>query len=252
MGETLNNQHACEWQSEAEKLRAKVAELEAQKAALEKLVYGKKSEKLPRPSEELRKRGDVPPIDRDALTKKRADKAEWKKQLPEEVVEHKVTAPLPTCELCHGQPELPMPPEISRQIDYIPARAVMRKHVRQQLKCACGSCIVTAPAPARVGDQGMYGPGLVAHAVLAKCADSMPLYRLAQSLQRSGIPISDSTLGDLFHKAAELLKPLYNRMLVLIRAEANSAGCWDRLHLWFCSKTPVSPARQLLVALRDN
>lgn len=219
MSETLPSQHGCEWQSEAERLRAENAELKAQKAALEKLVYGKKSEKLPRPTDELRKRGDIAPLDRDALTKKRAEKAEWKKQLPEETVEHKVAPPLPTCELCHGQPDHPMPPEISRQIDYIPARAVVRRHVRQQLRCPCGSCIVTAPAPPRVGDQGMYGPGLVAHAVLAKCADSMPLYRLAQSLQRSGIPISDATLGGLFHKAADLLRPLYARMLVLIRAE---------------------------------
>jgi len=52
---------------------------------------------------------------------------------------------------------------------------------------------------------------------VAKCLDSMPLYRQARSLSRAGVKISRSSLCDLFHRTAELLEPLYNRTQELIR-----------------------------------
>ncbi|MBU51096.1 MAG: IS66 family transposase, partial [Deltaproteobacteria bacterium] len=57
-----------------------------------------------------------------------------------------------------------------------------------------------------------YGPGLHAHVVVQKCADSIPLYRQEKILKRAGVPLNRSTLKDLFHQCAELLKPIYDRM----------------------------------------
>jgi transposase len=51
-----------------------------------------------------------------------------------------------------------------------------------------------------------------------KCADSLPLYRLAKQFSRMGVPIVRSTLNDLFHGAADKLSPLYKRLLQLIAA----------------------------------
>src|SRR5260370_18900414 len=59
----------------------------------------------------------------------------------------------------------------------------------------------------------------MAHLVTAKCADSIPLYRLAKSYRRTGIPIARATMGDLFHASAEAAKPLAERLLTLIRQE---------------------------------
>jgi transposase len=59
----------------------------------------------------------------------------------------------------------------------------------------------------------------MAHLVTAKCADSIPLYRLAKSYRRTGIPIARATMGDLFHASAEATKPLAERLLTLIRQE---------------------------------
>jgi transposase len=51
-----------------------------------------------------------------------------------------------------------------------------------------------------------------------KCADSIPLHRLAKQYQRLSIPMARSTLTDLFHRAAEKLQPLWKRLLAIIAA----------------------------------
>jgi transposase len=104
--------------------------------------------------------------------------------------------------------------------EYIPARFEKQLHVQQRLACTCGKGVVTAPTPPKVVDRGEYGPGFIAHVVSSKCADSLPLHRLAQRLERGGVPMSRSTLTDLFHLAAEVLSPLSRRLLQNIaRAE---------------------------------
>src|SRR5262249_27371294 len=64
---------------------------------------------------------------------------------------------------------------------------------------------------------GHYGAGFLAHIAVTKCADAMPLHRLAKQYQRLGIPMSRSTLTDLFHKTAEKLAPMAPRFLQLCR-----------------------------------
>ncbi|MGC3998025.1 MAG: transposase [Anaeromyxobacter sp.] len=44
----------------------------------------------------------------------------------------------------------------------------------------------------------------------------MPLYRQAKAYRRVGVQVDDSTLGDLFHRTAEILNPLYERLLKLV------------------------------------
>jgi transposase len=57
-----------------------------------------------------------------------------------------------------------------------------------------------------------------AYTVVAKCADSLPFYRLARRFQRDGIPLERSTLDRLFHRSAELLTPIARRILELVVA----------------------------------
>jgi transposase len=56
----------------------------------------------------------------------------------------------------------------------------------------------------------------MAHIVVMKCADAIPLHRLAKQYQRLGISMSRSTLTDLFHAAATKLAPLSQRLLRLV------------------------------------
>jgi len=84
----------------------------------------------------------------------------------------------------------------------------------------CNGCkrIITAPAPQRVGEGVEWGPAMHAHTVVAKCADSIPFYRLARRFQRDGIPLERSTLDRLFHRSAELLSPIAARILAMVVA----------------------------------
>jgi transposase len=72
-----------------------------------------------------------------------------------------------------------------------------------------------------VFDRTQYGPGLIAYLIVSKCGDSMPTYRAEKHFARLGVPIARSTLGDLIHRAAEILAPLYDRLLARIIADAH-------------------------------
>ena len=76
---------------------------------------------------------------------------------------------------------------------------------------------MTAETPDKWVEKSQYAPSFVAHLVTAKCADSIPIYRLEKEYQRTGVPISRSTMTDLFHRAASLLAPLAARLVLLVR-----------------------------------
>src|SRR5262245_56823137 len=77
--------------------------------------------------------------------------------------------------------------------------------------------ITTALLPTRPIDKGLPGPGLLAHVVVSKFADHLPLYRQAGILARHGVELSRSTLGGWVTATADLLKPLVERMAELVR-----------------------------------
>ena len=170
---------------------------------------------MPPIAEQLRAERPADP----ALTQERRRAARAAKaELPEREVHHRVAPGQRRCPAC-GSTELQPLGEGKRSYvyEYVPARFERQVHVQETLRCACGQGVVTAEPPARVGDKGQYGPGLIAHVVTAKCADSIPLYRQAKALQRAGIPIQRTTLGNLFHSAGDGLVALYTRLLELIR-----------------------------------
>jgi len=74
-----------------------------------------------------------------------------------------------------------------------------------------------AEGPAKAYDKTRFGPNLMAQVVVSKCADLIPLYRQAKAYRRIGVPVDDSTLGELFHRTAEITAPLSDRLLEVIR-----------------------------------
>jgi transposase len=95
-----------------------------------------------------------------------------------------------------------------------------RIYQRETLACRCGH-IVTAPAPDRVGDKTRYAASFVAHLIVNKCDDSFPQYRLEKAYRRLGIPISRSTMCDLLHRGAEMLRPLHTAALAMVPKAAD-------------------------------
>jgi transposase len=98
----------------------------------------------------------------------------------------------------------------------VPGRVERQRHVQEKLRCRCGEAILTADGPPRVYDKARFGPNFMAQIVVSKCADSLPLHRQAKAYRRAGVQVDDSTLGDLFRRAAEATKPLAHRLLELV------------------------------------
>jgi transposase len=98
--------------------------------------------------------------------------------------------------------------EVSEQIDYVPANFRVIRHARPKLACAKRDAIVQAPAPARPIARGRAGAGLLAHVLMAKYADHLPLYRQSEIYIREGVELSRSTLAEWVGQCHALLRPL--------------------------------------------
>lgn len=101
----------------------------------------------------------------------------------------------------------------SERLDVVPARYRVIVTVRPKYACrACESGVVQAPAPARLIEGGMPTEALVAQVLVNKYADHLPLYRQAQIIARQGIDLDRSTLADWVGRAAFELQPLFERL----------------------------------------
>jgi transposase len=111
--------------------------------------------------------------------------------------------------------------DVSERLDVLPAQ--FRVIVTRRPKYACRACeevVVQAPAPARLVEGGIPTEATVAHVLVAKYADHLPLYRQAQIYARQGIVLDRSTLGDWVGKAAFLLRPVHERLFERLKASA--------------------------------
>ena len=98
--------------------------------------------------------------------------------------------------------------DVTETLEYVPARFKVIRTVRPKLSCTCCSRIVQEPAPSRVIDRGLAGPGLLAHVLVSKYADHLPLYRQSEIYWREGIDLDRSTLADWVGGASRMLSPL--------------------------------------------
>ncbi|RKI51157.1 IS66 family transposase [Corallococcus sp. AB004] len=222
--------HFCPWREEAEELKAEVGRiggeldtLKGQMAALQRHVFGRKTERMPSVASELRQAAASPASkaarDEAALRTRRERAAHRAEEAPSREVRHLVPPAARRCPSCGSEDLKPLGAgRTSVVYEYVPAFFERQVHVQEVLACACGQGVVTAPVPAKVVDRGEYGPGFLAHVVTSKCADAIPLHRLAQRIERASVPMSRSTLTDLFHQAASVLLPLSSHLLQVIAA----------------------------------
>ena len=99
---------------------------------------------------------------------------------------------------------------ISEQLDIVPAKIRVIRHVRKQYACACGQCIKTAPLPAQPIPKSLASPGLLAHITVSKYTDALPLYRQQAILQRIGVDLPRATLANWMIQAGTLIQPVIN------------------------------------------
>ena len=102
----------------------------------------------------------------------------------------------------------------SEQLDIVPAQLRVRVTRRPRYACrTCEGAVVVAPAPERPIDGGMATEALVAHVLVSKFCDSLPLYRQSQMLARQGVTLDRSTLSNWVGRACWWLTPLYDLLV---------------------------------------
>jgi transposase len=99
---------------------------------------------------------------------------------------------------------------ISEQLDIIPAKIQVLRHIRKKYACACGQCVKTAPLPGQPIPKSLASPGLLAHIVVSKYQDALPLYRQEHILQRIGVDLPRATLANWMIQAGALIQPVIN------------------------------------------
>lgn len=118
---------------------------------------------------------------------------------------------------CCGEQRQEFGRDSSYQMDLIPAQLIVIEHVRVKYVCShCEGNIAQAPKPPQPIEKSMAGPGLLAHLVLSKYGDHLPLYRLEDIYLRLGGLIRRSTLCEWTAEVSDLLQPLWNRMGELV------------------------------------
>jgi transposase len=105
--------------------------------------------------------------------------------------------------------------EVSEQLDYEPARFLRRRIIRKKYVHFCDpDCApILAPLPEKLRERGVAGPGLLAHILVSKYCDHLPLYRQEQIFaQRHKINLPRQTLANWVELCAEWLLPIYEQI----------------------------------------
>jgi transposase len=137
--------------------------------------------------------------------------------LPRDRKEHDLPQDQKACPCC-GKMRCKIGEEITEKLEYVPAKVIVLQNV--QFKYACTHCeqqannpqIELAPKLPEAIEKCMAGPGLLAHVIVGKYSDHLPLYRLEKILGRHDIDIARSTMCDWMAGCALALRPLYDLM----------------------------------------
>jgi transposase len=186
---------------------------------LRRMQFGRKSEKLDRKIEQLElqledletRRAESAPLFENILPTPaaEADSKPARRPLPEHLVrETRTIAPRQeACPDCGGTLQH-LGEDVSEILEYVPASFKVIRQVRTKLCCTGCDRIVQEPAPNRPIDRGLAGPGLLAHVLVSKFSDHLPLYRQSEIYARSGIELERSTLAGWVGGASRVLAPL--------------------------------------------
>lgn len=128
--------------------------------------------------------------------------------LPHIRIEHDLPEAEKTCSCCGGL-KTRIGEDLSRELEFIPAKLEVRVHVLPKYACSkCKDGVASPPVPPKPVSRGIAGAGLVSFVLVSKFADHLPLYRLEDILFRHGVSLSRSTLCDWVRNAAAALAPL--------------------------------------------
>jgi transposase len=199
------------------------ARLEALVASFKKALFGTKSEKIDPAQYELeledietaiaQVEAEIDADERTAPVRPPKPRQTNRGSLPKHLERVEVVIePDPPC-ACGAERHV-IGEDVSERLDIIPAQ--FRVIVTHRPKYACRSCeggLTQAPAPAHIIAGGMPTEATLAHVLVSKYADHLPLYRQAQIYSRQGIDLDRSTLAAWVGKSAFELTPVYEALM---------------------------------------
>lgn len=195
----------------------KIDQLKAQLAKLRRMQFGRSSEKLDSAIAQLELMiDDLQESEGESRTKQSPEAAALVEEkhkpvrrslpdhLPRETTVHAAACACPKC----GGELRRLGEDVTEVLEYVPASFKVIRHVRRKFSCRKCESITQAAMPSLPIERGRPGPGLIAHVLVAKYADHLPLYRQSEIYAREGVELERSTLADWVGRSAALLSPL--------------------------------------------
>ena len=221
--------------------QAEIAKLRFQLARYRRAEFGRSSEKLAREADQLElaiealeadqaeRLAAASPVVAAAIEAATEAQKPARRPLPEHLPREEVRHGAPdACPSCGGTLRR-IGEDVTETLDYVPGRFKVVRHVRAKLSCRACDSVVAASAPDHAIARGRAGAGLLAHIVVSKYDDHLPLYRQAEIFAREGVNLETSTLSGWVGATAAALQPL-------IDALASEVMVSDTLHV---DDTPV-------------
>jgi transposase len=196
--------------------------------------------------------------------------AEGKRQPKRE----KLPANLPRREIRHepesttcgcGQAMQRIGEDVAEKLDYQPGVFTVERHVRGKWVCTCCEKLVQAPVAPHVIDKGLPTTGLLAHVLVAKYMDHLPLYRQEHIFERAGLAIARSTLAQWVGECGVQLQPLVDALTAeMLRHDVLHAdetpvamlkpghGKTHRAYLWSYCTTQFNPMKAVVFDFADS
>ena len=206
----------CQRDTQLEQRDAQIEALKLQIAQLKRLKFGQSSEKYDAQIGQLEliledleatQAQRQAPRDESAQTEKPRVTPRRKplpEHLPREVIEHHPGTDCPGC----GEAMTRIGCDTSEMLEFVPAHFKVIRYERPRYACKGCEQVHQAPAPSRPIERGIAGPALLAHVLVSKYCDHLPLYRQSGIYARAGVELDRSLLADWVGQCHRLIDPL--------------------------------------------
>jgi transposase len=212
--------------NEVKALSLKVEQLQHQLHGQNRYRFGSKSESLDQLNLDLQEDAEIvaaaedqnkPPAPSGDAADPKPKRKNSRKPLPDHLDrEDEELSPGDDCGQCGGGLRT-LGEDITEELEYVPGRFKVKRIIRPRKACSCCEAIVQAPLPSRPIERGRPGPGLLAHVLVSKYADHLPLYRQSQIYAREGVDLDRSTMADWVGRSTALLEPLADAIGRMVR-----------------------------------
>lgn len=168
-----------------------------------------------------------PPLELPVERKSRAPSVRRAQRLEDLPVLETIIVDLPTAEKFapDGTALIKIREEITDEVDYQPGKLFRRQIIRPVYASPRHAGVPQiASLPARVLPGGQVGPGLIAHVLLSKYADAIPLYRQEAMLHRLGPGFTRQAMGQWVEHGAGLFRPVYRELQKIVERSGYVQG----------------------------